>query len=107
MQRSKERDRMRLVRAAIQRAYRRSESKADNRARLVHAAMMKAYRHGFGRTALADIAKEARIPLGNVYYYFKTKDEIGEAIVERRRTRLKGLLQGLDLLPTPTERLLG
>jgi len=33
---------------------------------------------------LADIAREAEVPLGNVYYYFKTKDEIGEAIVELR-----------------------
>jgi AcrR family transcriptional regulator len=91
----------------MRRAYRRSASKDDNRARLVQAAMMKAYRSGFRRTALADIAEEARIPLGNVYYYFKTKDEIGEAIVERRLARLRELLRGLDALPTPTDRLLG
>ena len=107
MRESKAGNRMRLVRAAIRKAYRKSESRADNRARLVHAAMMKAYRQGFGGTALVDIAREARIPLGNVYYYFKTKDEIGEALVEQRLARLKGLLQGLDALPTPIERLLG
>ena len=69
--------------------------------------MMAVYRRGFGATALADIAKEARIPLGNVYYYFKTKDEIGEAIVERRLERIRRLLEGLDALETPRERLLG
>jgi TetR/AcrR family transcriptional regulator, transcriptional repressor for nem operon len=105
--RSKAGNRVRLVRAAIRRAYERSKSRSDNRTRLVHAAMMKAYRKGFDRTALADIAREAGIPPGNVYYYFKTKDEIGEALVERRLTRLKGLLRGLDALPTPAERLLG
>ena len=78
-----------------------------NRERLTHAAMMAVYRRGFGETALADIAREARIPLGNVYYYFKTKDEIGEAIVERRRGRIRKLLEGLDGLATPRERLRG
>jgi len=79
----------------------------DNRERLTHAAMMAVYRRGFAATALADIAKEARIPLGNVYYYFKTKDEIGEAIVERRLERIRKLLRGLDTMGTPKERLRG
>lgn len=81
--------------------------RADNREKLTHAAMMAVYRRGFGKTALADIAREARIPLGNVYYYFKTKDEIGEAIVERRLERIRKLLSGLDALATPRERLIG
>ncbi len=46
--------------------------KADNRTRLLQAAVKTTYRYGFGNVALADIAKEARVPLGNVYYYFKT-----------------------------------
>ena len=81
--------------------------RADNREKLTHAAMMVVYRRGFGKTALADIAREARIPLGNVYYYFKTKDEIGEAIVERRLERIRKLLSGLDELETPKDRLRG
>jgi AcrR family transcriptional regulator len=56
----------------------------DKRSRLVSAAVDLAYQNGFGATSLADIAREAEVPLGNVYYYFKTKDEIGEAIVELR-----------------------
>ena len=70
--------------------------KADNRTRLLHAAEKATYQYGFGRTAIADIAKEARVPLGNVYYYFKTKDEIADAIVQLRVTRFKKLLQELD-----------
>jgi AcrR family transcriptional regulator len=81
--------------------------KADNRTRLLQAAEKVTYRHGFGRAALADIAKEARIPLGNVYYYFKTKDEIGDAIVELRVSRFKKLLQELDKADSPKERLCG
>ena len=53
----------------------------DKRSRLVSAAVGLAYQNGFEATSLADIAREAKVPLGNVYYYFKTKDEIGEAIV--------------------------
>ncbi len=78
---------------------------ADNRTRLLEAAEKTTYRYGFGNTAIADIAKEARIPLGNVYYYFKTKDEIGDAIVELRVSRFRKLLQEFDKADSPEERL--
>jgi AcrR family transcriptional regulator len=84
-----------------------AKMKADNRARLLQAAEKVTYRHGFGASALADIAEEARVPLGNVYYYFRTKDAIGEAIVELRLTRFKRLLQELDTAESPAERLCG
>jgi TetR/AcrR family transcriptional regulator, transcriptional repressor for nem operon len=84
-----------------------TKGKADNRTRLLRAAEKVTYRHGFGKTALADIAKEARIPLGNVYYYFKTKDEIGDALVELRISRFRKLLQELDKADSPKERLCG
>ncbi|HET8923403.1 MAG TPA: TetR/AcrR family transcriptional regulator [Candidatus Acidoferrum sp.] len=81
--------------------------KADNRTRLLQAAVKVTYRYGFGPAALADIAKEARIPLGNVYYYFKTKDEIGEAVIDLRISRFRRLLQELDKAASPKERLCG
>jgi AcrR family transcriptional regulator len=79
----------------------------DNRTRLLQAAEKVTYQHGFGATAIADIAKEARIPLGNVYYYFKTKDEINGAIVDLRLSRFKLLLQELSKPDSPAERLCG
>jgi AcrR family transcriptional regulator len=81
--------------------------KADNRSRLRQAAMNVSYRYGFGATTLADIAKEAGVPLGNLYYYFKTKDEIGDAVVELRLERLRGLLQELDKMVSRKDRLCG
>ncbi|MGH9676539.1 MAG: TetR/AcrR family transcriptional regulator, partial [Candidatus Acidiferrum sp.] len=42
-----------------------------------------------------------------VYYYFKTKDEIGGAIVELRVARFRKLLQELDQADSPKERLCG
>jgi TetR/AcrR family transcriptional regulator, transcriptional repressor for nem operon len=83
------------------------KSKADNRTRLIQAAEKTSYRYGFGNTALADIAKEANVPLGNVYYYFRTKDEIVEAIVALRVSRFRKLLQELDKADSPKERLCG
>jgi TetR/AcrR family transcriptional regulator, transcriptional repressor for nem operon len=79
--------------------------KTDSRTRLLQAAEKVTYQHGFGRTAIADIAKEARVPLGNVYYYFKSKDEIGDAIVELRVSRFRKLLQELSQAESPQERL--
>src|SRR5262249_37761934 len=81
--------------------------KQDNRSRLGQAAMNVSYRCGFGAATLADIAKEARVPLGNVYYYFKSKDEIGDAIIDLRLGRLRTLLQELDELPSSKDRLCG
>ena len=82
-----------------------TKTKADNRTRLLQAAEKTTYRYGFGNTAIADIAKKARIPLGNVYYYFKTKDEIGDAIVELRVSRFRKLLQEFDKESSPKDRL--
>ena len=81
--------------------------RTDTRTRLARAALKIAYRHGFGDAALTDIAKEARVPLGNVYYYFKTKDEIGNAVIDLRIGRLRKLLEELDQLGSPRERLCG
>jgi AcrR family transcriptional regulator len=81
--------------------------KADNRTRLLQAAENVTYKQGVGNTTIADIAKEARIPLGNVYYYFKTKDEISDAIIELRVSRFRGLLKELDKAGSPKERLCG
>ena len=84
-----------------------AQGKADNRTRLLQAAMKVTHRRGFETTALADIAQEARVPLGNMYYYFKTKDEIGNAIVETRVSRFTALLRELDKAESPKERLCG
>lgn len=82
-------------------------TKADSRTRLLHAAERVTYRYGFGQAAIADIAKEAGVPLGNVYYHFKTKDAIGEAIVDLRVSRFRKLLEELDKADSPKERLCG
>src|SRR5258708_32158781 len=82
------------------------KTKTDKRARLIKTAVKLEYRHGFRTTSLADIAEAANVPVGNVYYYFKTKDEIGEAIVEQRLLELRTLQEKWDQRGSPKERLL-
>jgi TetR/AcrR family transcriptional repressor of nem operon len=38
-------------------------------------------RQGIEKTTIADIARAADVPVGNVYYYFKTKDDLIEAAI--------------------------
>jgi TetR/AcrR family transcriptional regulator, transcriptional repressor for nem operon len=77
----------------------------DKRSRLVSAAVGLAYQNGFGATSLADIAREAEVPLGNVYYYFKTKDDIGDAVVELRLAQLSAQRQRWNEAGSPKDRL--
>ena len=82
-----------------------AKAQEDKRARLIETAMKLAYKHGFRETSLADIAEAAHVPVGNVYYYFKTKDELGEAVVERRLAEFRAFREELDRLSSPKERL--
>ena len=56
----------------------------DKRDRLVNAADELFHQQGISVTTLANIATLANVPLGNVYYYFKSKDSIILAVIERR-----------------------
>src|SRR5260370_3794143 len=78
----------------------------DKRTRLIETATKLAYGRGFRETSLADIAEAARVPVGNVYYYFKTKEELAEAVVERRLEEFLAARAEGDRLSSPKERLL-
>jgi TetR/AcrR family transcriptional regulator, transcriptional repressor for nem operon len=78
----------------------------DKRAQLVQAAAKLAHEQGLATTTLADIAEEAKVPVGNLYYYFKTKDEIAEAVVAERLSEFRAFQRGLPEAQSPKERLL-
>ena len=78
----------------------------DKRTRLIETATKLAYGRGFRETSLADIAEAARVPVGNVYYYFKTKEELAEAVVERRLEEFRADRAEWNRLSSPKERLL-
>jgi len=46
------------------------------------------------------------VPVGNVYYYFKPKEELAEAVVERRLGEFRAAREEWDRLSSPKERLL-
>ena len=77
----------------------------EKRSRLTHAAADLTYARGFGKVALADIAEAAHVPLGGVYYYFKTKTAIGEAIAAQRGEEFQQLCAHWEQARTPKERL--
>jgi TetR/AcrR family transcriptional regulator, transcriptional repressor for nem operon len=82
-----------------------TEARTDRRSQLVQAAVDLVHRQGFSATTLADLAAEVGMPLGNVYYYFKTKDAIGQAIVEHRARGFEARLRAWDEEPDPLRRL--
>lgn len=67
-------------------------SDSTTREQIVEAADRLFYRQGFEHTSFSDIAEEVRISRGNFYYYFKTKDEILEAVIEQRLADRRDLL---------------
>ncbi|MFD0419826.1 TetR/AcrR family transcriptional regulator [Streptomyces sp. NPDC127108] len=69
------------------------------------AAAQVLHRQGVERTTIADIAAAADVPVGNVYYYFKTKDELVRAALAEHSGHLAALTEGLDELPDPLGRL--
>jgi AcrR family transcriptional regulator len=53
-------------------------TRPDKRERLVAAAAELVDRHGVETPTLAQIAQAADVPPGNVYYYFKTREDLRE-----------------------------
>ena len=66
------------------------------RERLIAAALQLLHQQGIERTTLADIAKAADVPVGNVYYYFKTKDEVIGAVIDAHVQQVKTTLAAIE-----------
>ena len=79
---------------------------SDKRERLISAADTLIHRQGFYRTTLAHIAEEAKVPLGNVYYYFQDQGrylqggycgtQAGIVVHAEKLLQEKGTKGGLD-----------
>ena len=72
------------------------ERRPGKRERLIAAAMQLVHQQGIERTTLADIAQAADVPAGNVYYYFKTKDEVIAAVIEAHVRQIRTTLAFID-----------
>jgi AcrR family transcriptional regulator len=71
-------------------------TRPGKRERLVGAGADLLYRQGVEKTTLADIADAADVPLGNVYYYFKTKDAIVHAVVDAHVRGVEETIASVD-----------
>jgi AcrR family transcriptional regulator len=67
--------------------------KARTRAALLAAARELFASSGFQQTAIAEIAAKADVAIGSFYNYFRTKDDLLEALLEDELTRQLQLLQ--------------
>jgi TetR/AcrR family transcriptional repressor of nem operon len=75
------------------------------RERLVAGASDLLHRQGVATTTLAQVAHVAAVPPGNVYYYFKTKDDLVRAVIDARVAEVRAMLAVFERRPTPAERL--
>jgi AcrR family transcriptional regulator len=79
----------------------------DKRERLVAAALEQFHRRGYARTSIAQIAATAGMPAGNVFYFFKAKEDLARAVVDEWCRLLTGYLAALDPLPGYRQRVQG
>lgn len=79
---------------------------SSTKQQIIDAADELFYAQGFGETSFADIAKAVSISRGNFYYHFKTKDEILDAVIEKRLSDRETLLKNWDETSTePAKRI--
>lgn len=66
------------------------------RADIVECAKQLFYQHGYEGTSFSKIVEASGLFRGNIYHYFKTKDEILAAVIERHLEDYRGLLDSWD-----------
>jgi TetR/AcrR family transcriptional regulator, transcriptional repressor for nem operon len=81
------------------------DARVGKRERLVAGASDLLHRKGVAATTLADIAQAADVPVGNVYYYFKTKDDLVRAVIDAQADQVEAMLRSLESRAEPAERL--
>jgi AcrR family transcriptional regulator len=82
-----------------------TNSAPGKRDRLVAAAADLLHRQGVAATTLAEVATAADVPPGNVYYYFKTKDQLVEAVIDGHALAIRGMLDTFNSHRSPKARL--
>ncbi len=81
--------------------------RGGKRQRLVAAAGDFLHRQGVAATTLVQVADAAEVPAGNLYYYFKTKDDLVRAVIQAQVEQVGALLGSLQARRSPGARLKG
>jgi AcrR family transcriptional regulator len=82
-----------------------TSEKTGKRARLVESARDLFHEQGVHRTTIAEVAGRADVPLGNVYYYFKSRDELIDAVLGCYQEQAATLIQAFERHRSPQARL--
>jgi TetR/AcrR family transcriptional regulator, transcriptional repressor for nem operon len=82
-----------------------TRTRGGKRERLIEGARELIHEQGVHRTTLADVAARADVPLGNVYYYFKSKDELVGAVLDSYKDQAAALIEGFERHRSPQARL--
>jgi TetR/AcrR family transcriptional regulator, transcriptional repressor for nem operon len=72
-------------------------SHQTTRDHIIEAADRLFYRQGYEHTSFSDIADVVRISRGNFYFHFKTKDEILDAVINRRLAETRKMLDRWEI----------
>lgn len=75
------------------------------RAEILEGALIAMRDHGLRRAGMRDIARAAGLSTGNLYYYFRNKEELVYACQERALDRLVDVLASAKDRPDAAERL--
>ncbi|MBR2480617.1 MAG: TetR/AcrR family transcriptional regulator [Clostridia bacterium] len=68
--------------------------KEDVRKRIVDAAKTEFLRVGFYRASMLQISNRARVPIGNLYRYFASKEALFDSIVGTAKERILEVIKG-------------
>lgn len=83
-----------------------NSGKDEVREQLVQAARQVFVRFGYKKTALDDIAREARKGKSTIYYYFKSKDDIFKAVIDAEaEIRAKIIDDQISTISDPKQKL--
>lgn len=83
-----------------------SDKGETTRNTIIDSAKRLFYRQGYGNTSFSDIVSAAGIYRGNIYHYFKSKEDILKVVVTLEIAEIDTLLAGWDACyPDPRDRI--
>ena len=80
-------------------------SNLSTKERLLEAAKELFHQQGIASATIANIAQAAGVPIGNVYYHYRSKDSLLEAVLEAHKSDILGDLEIAKKETTPLKRL--
>ncbi len=83
--------------------------KTDTREKILDAAMQRFRHYGYGKTTMAEIARDCQMSAGNIYRFFASKLDIAEAMARQMNIKINqfnaGLARGSGTAPEKLRKL--